>query len=63
MSDTRQLPDWADDLRRRYLRGEASMFLLRGNVFDTVLCDNRAWSLVDFLNEVLRIESRESRAL
>ena len=27
----RALPPWAEDLRRRYLRGEASMFLLHGN--------------------------------
>jgi len=28
------LPPWADELRRRYLSGEASMFLLHGNVRD-----------------------------
>lgn len=28
------LPDWADDLRERYLGGEASMFLVNGNVRD-----------------------------
>jgi len=28
------LPEWADELRRRYLSGEASMFLLYGNVRD-----------------------------
>ena len=31
------LPAWAEDLRRRYLRGEASMFVLHGNVYDVVL--------------------------
>lgn len=33
MSDT-QLPEWANDLRNRYLAGEASMFLIHGNVRD-----------------------------
>ncbi|HCH62619.1 MAG TPA: hypothetical protein DFR83_07445 [Deltaproteobacteria bacterium] len=28
------LPSWADDLRERYLAGEASMFLVHGNVRD-----------------------------
>ena len=37
MSPTRLLPPWADDLRRRYARGEASMFVLHGNVYDGVL--------------------------
>ena len=32
MSEARLLPVWAEDLRRRYLRGEASMFVLHGNV-------------------------------
>jgi hypothetical protein len=30
------LPPWADELRRRYLAGEASLFLLHGNVRDVV---------------------------
>ena len=34
MSEARLLPAWAEDLRRRYLRGEASMFVLHGNVYD-----------------------------
>ncbi|MBK7754937.1 MAG: hypothetical protein IPI35_00690 [Deltaproteobacteria bacterium] len=29
-----QLPTWARELRERYLAGEASMFLLHGNVRD-----------------------------
>ncbi len=29
-----ELPDWAEELRNRYLAGEASMFLLHGNVRD-----------------------------
>ncbi len=34
MSQDLILPGWADDLRLRYLSGEASMFLLHGNVRD-----------------------------
>ncbi|MFT4974708.1 MAG: transitional endoplasmic reticulum ATPase, partial [Myxococcota bacterium] len=34
MSDDRKLPRWAEELRLRYLSGEASMFLLHGNVRD-----------------------------
>ncbi len=63
MNQPRLLPDWAEDLRRRYLRGEASMFLLHGNVFDVVVCDGKPWSLVDFLTDVLLKESREAIAV
>ena len=31
-----ELPAWADQLRNRYLAGEASMFMLHGNVRDLV---------------------------
>lgn len=34
MSASPPLPPWAEDLRARYLAGEASMFLLHGNVRD-----------------------------
>ncbi len=63
MTQARLLPAWADDLRRRYLRGEASMFLLHGNVFDVAVCDGHTWSLVDFLSEVLLKESRDAIAV
>ena len=49
MSEARQLPAWAEDLRRRYLRGEASMFVLHGNVFDTVVHAQQMIGLTDFL--------------
>ena len=47
------LPTWADDLRRRYLRGEASIFVLHGNVYDAVLHGDRVMPLTDFLGNVL----------
>lgn len=63
MSEARQLPDWAEDLRRRYLRGEASMFVLHGNVYDTVLHRQRMMSLTEFLTDVLLKESKETVAV
>jgi transitional endoplasmic reticulum ATPase len=43
------LPDWAETIRRKYVGGEASVFLLHGNVFDEIL-DGGTWrSLKDFL--------------
>ena len=47
------LPRWAEAVRRKYLGGEASMFVLYHNVFDEILYGGRFYSLVDFLAEVL----------
>src|SRR5678809_1195807 len=62
MSDVRFLPIWAEDLRRRYLRGEASMFVLHGNVYDVVLCNRKMMALTEFLTDVLLKESKETIA-
>ena len=59
----RQLPAWAEDLRRRYLRGEASMFLLHGNVYDVVVYDGKPLSLSDFLAGALLRESKQTIVL
>ncbi len=56
------LPAWADDLRRRYLRGEASIFVLHGNVYDSVLHAGRVMPLTDFLGNVLLKDSKETIA-
>ena len=56
---TRVLPAWAEDLRRRYVRGEASMFVLHGNVFDAVVQDGLR-SLSAFLTEVLLSETKDT---
>src|SRR2546423_13385567 len=58
-----QLPDWATDLRNRYLRGEASIFILHGNGFDAVLSGNRFVTLTDFLGNVLLKESKDTIAV
>ena len=43
------LPAWADELRRRYLRGESSQFVLHGNVHDIFLYDSKLYTLSEFL--------------
>jgi len=49
-----ELPSWAEELRRRYLRGEASVFVLYGNVHDRVLRDGELMAVSDFVaREVL----------
>jgi transitional endoplasmic reticulum ATPase len=63
MSEPRLLPAWAEELRRRYLRGEASLFILHGNVYDVVVHGQQTSSLVDFLSDVLLKESRETIAV
>jgi transitional endoplasmic reticulum ATPase len=63
MSEARLLPAWAEDLRRRYLRGEASMFVLHGNVYDVVLCSKKMMALTEFLTDVLLKDSKETIAV
>jgi transitional endoplasmic reticulum ATPase len=63
MNDGRVLPAWAEDLRRRYLRGEASMFVLHGNVYDVVLHHKKKMALTEFLTDVLLKESKETIAV
>lgn len=59
----RILPKWADELRRRYLRGEASIFVLHGNVYDAVISNTRVVTLTEFLGEVLLDQSKETIAV
>jgi transitional endoplasmic reticulum ATPase len=63
MTEERVLPVWAEDLRRRYLRGEASMFVLHGNVYDVVLCNRKMMALTEFLTDVLLKDSKETIAV
>lgn len=46
-------PDWANTLRDKYLAGEASIFVLHGNVFDQVVLDSGSMMLQDYLSQVL----------
>lgn len=63
MAEARILPPWAEDLRRRYLRGEASIFVLHGNVYDVVLSGARTLTLTEFLGQVLLKDSKETVAI
>ncbi|HMI88936.1 MAG TPA: ATP-binding protein [Polyangiaceae bacterium] len=55
----RALPRWTEDLRRRYLRGEASQFILHGNVNDLMLSGGKFIRFGDFLSEVLLAPSKD----
>ncbi|MFO0584446.1 MAG: AAA family ATPase [Anaeromyxobacter sp.] len=55
----RPLPPWADELRRRYLRGEAWQFVLHGNVHDLVAHDGKLVPLPEFLCEVLLAPTKD----
>jgi SpoVK/Ycf46/Vps4 family AAA+-type ATPase len=43
------LPTWAEELRRRYLRGESSVFVLHGNVHDVVIDGSDIMSVGDYV--------------
>src|SRR5438132_7203285 len=58
--DATSLPQWADELRRRYLRGESSQFVLHGNVHDIFLCDGKLYTLSEFLSQVLLERSKDT---
>jgi len=62
MIEPRLLPAWAEDLRRRYLRGEAAMFVLHGNVFDAVVHQQKSYMLSEFLTDVLFRDTRQTVA-
>lgn len=48
-----QLPAWAEEIRATYLRGESSVFVVHGNVFDLILHKGELTPLVDFLVNVV----------
>jgi transitional endoplasmic reticulum ATPase len=52
-------PGWAEELRRRYLRGEASQFILHGNVFDVVEWGGELLPLGEYLTEHLLGENKD----
>lgn len=54
------LPRWAETIRRKYVGGEASMFVLHHNVFDEILHGDTFYSLVDFLSEVLLKDNKDT---
>jgi len=46
-------PAWAEELKRRYLAGQAGLFLVHGNVHDGVAHDGRLLPFVDYLHDVV----------
>ena len=57
--EQQNFPDWAETVRRRYIGGESSLFILHGNVVDYALYDNQYYSLTDFLADVLLKENKQ----
>lgn len=49
----RELPVWAERVRQKYLAGEASVFVLYGNVFDRYLVEGNVYAMTEFLSDVL----------
>lgn len=58
-ANTKTLPHWANEIKHRYLRGEASLFVLHGNVHDAVLYEDKMMSLTSFLTEVLLKDNKD----
>lgn len=54
------LPDWAEDLRQKYLRGEYSVFIVYGNVYDIMLHKGEILSVRDFLSTQFLAASRDT---
>ena len=63
MASARLLPTWAEELRRRYLRNEASIFVLHGNVYDSVVHEGKMLALTDFLTGVLLRDTKDTIAV
>lgn len=63
MASPRLLPAWAEELRRRYLRNEASLFVLHGNVYDTVIHEEKMLALTEFLTSVLLRDTKDTIAV
>jgi transitional endoplasmic reticulum ATPase len=47
------LPPWADELKRRYLAGEAGLFLVHGNVHDAIAHEGKLLPFVEFVHTVV----------
>ena len=60
ISKDRVLPAWADEVRRRFVRGEAWLFVLYGNVYDVILQDGKLISVSDFLADVLLAPTKDT---
>lgn len=54
------LPEWAQTVRRKYVGGEAAVFVLYHNVFDEILHEGQRYPLVDFLTQVLLKDNKQT---
>jgi SpoVK/Ycf46/Vps4 family AAA+-type ATPase len=54
------LPEWADRIRRTYLRGESSLFLLHHNVFDRIAYGGKLLDLPEYLNGALLGKNKQT---
>lgn len=54
------LPPWAETVRDKYLAGEASTFVLYGNVFDVFLVDGKTLDLKAFLTGPFVEETKQT---
>jgi transitional endoplasmic reticulum ATPase len=54
------LPEWSDRVRRMYLRGESSLFLLHHNVFDRVPYEGKLIDLTEFLDKALLAKNKQT---
>ncbi len=61
--NTQGLPEWASLIRRKYTGGEASIFLLHGNVYDRYVHGDQFLSLTEFLSTVLLAGNKPDIAL
>jgi ATP-dependent 26S proteasome regulatory subunit len=59
MASESNLPAWTEELRRRYLAGEAVQFVLHGNVNDVVVVGDEFVRLSDFLCRVVLAPSKQ----
>ena len=60
MSAPSPLPRWAETIRRKYLGGEATVFVLHQNVFDEILHGEQFYSLEAFLSDVLLKDNKDT---
>ncbi len=60
MNTTNLLPEWAQTVRRKYVGGEAAVFVLYHNVFDEILYEGRWYTLENFLTEVLLKDNKQT---
>jgi transitional endoplasmic reticulum ATPase len=59
-SGSAAVPAWAESVRRKYVGGDATVFILHNNVFDEILHDGRCYTLVDFLVEILLKDNKDT---